>query len=119
MQHQGKDFKSHDQTNCFALFADILTKVNLQNAESLPYSLLPHQALVLNLLTIQGPTENRLGEGAPWINIIIIFITIELTWGKNEASTIRLRSMNYVGLIYSGSANRCWLQTYRACVKET
>ena len=34
-------------------------KENLQNAESLRHFLLPRQASKLNLLTIQGPTENR------------------------------------------------------------
>ena len=34
-------------------------KENLQNAESLRHFLLPRQALKLNLLTIQGPTESR------------------------------------------------------------
>ena len=32
---------------------------NLQDAESLRQSLLQRQPLKLNLLTIQGPTENR------------------------------------------------------------
>ena len=32
---------------------------------------------------------------------------------------IRLRSMRYVGFIFSGSPNGCWLKTYHACVKAT
>ena len=62
-------------------------KENLQNAESLRHFLLPRQALKLNLLTIQGPTETAIIITI--IIIIIIIKTIDLTWGKNEAPTRR------------------------------
>ena len=65
-------------------------KENLQNAESLRHFLLPRQALKLNLLTIQGPTETAIIITIIIIIIIIIIIkTIDLTWGKNEAPTRR------------------------------
>ena len=64
-------------------------KENLQNAESLWHFLLPRQALKLNLLTIQGPTETAIIITIIIIIIIIIIKTIDLTWGKNEAPTRR------------------------------